>query len=156
MDRRARSRPAPITGMSGTSSIDAGRRERMKTLELQAGLLKAVTLGAVTLIVAGCKLDGAEMDDYYVPTAHYELHPIVVTKSGAHAKHCGEWSEDMTDTSQNEPYAELGCSHQNNIAAMVANPEDLIRPSATAPADPMRRTVIFDKYRTGEAVSSAE
>jgi len=124
-------------------------------LESQA-VLKVLALGAVALIIAGCKLDGAEMDDYYQPTAHYERHPIVVTKSGAHAKHCGDWSQDMTETSLNEPYANLGCSQQNNIAAMVANPEDLIRPSAVTPSDPMRRTVIFDKYRTGEAVSSAE
>ena len=128
----------------------------MKMLEPKAGLLKVLALAAVALIIAGCKLDGAEMDDYYQPTAHYERHPIVVTKSGAHSKHCGDWPEDMTETANNEAYANFGCSQQNNIAAMVANPEDLVRPSATTPSDPMRRTVIFDKYRTGEAVSSAE
>ena len=127
----------------------------MNMLESQA-VLKVLAVAAVALVIAGCKLDGAEIDDYYEPTAHYERHPIVVTKSSAHAKHCGEWSEDLTETSQNEAYANFGCSQQNNIAAMVANPEDLLRPSATAPADPMRRVVIFDKYRQGESVSSAE
>lgn len=129
----------------------------MKLLESKDGWLKMLALGAVAVVVAGCKLDeGAEIDDYYTPTAHYERHPIVVTKSGAHAKRCGTWSEDMTETSDNQPYEDLGCSHQNNIAAMVANPEDLVRPRATTPADAMRRIKVFDNYRNGEAVASAE
>ncbi|WP_368904698.1 CpaD family pilus assembly lipoprotein [Taklimakanibacter lacteus] len=118
--------------------------------------MNALALGAVTVLIAGCKLDGAEIDDYYAPTAHYERHPIIVTKTGAHAKRCGTWPEDLTETADNEPYANFGCSQQNNIAAMVANPEDLVRPRATAPADAMRRVKVFDNYRSGEAVASAE
>jgi pilus assembly protein CpaD len=118
--------------------------------------LKVLALGAVAVVIAGCKMDGAEIDDYYTPTAHYERHPIIVTKSGAHAKQCGDWPEDMSKTSQNDTYANLGCSQQNNIAAMVANPQDLVRPRPTTPSDPMRRIKVFDKYRNGEAVASAE
>lgn len=128
----------------------------MKFLESNGGWLKVLALGAVAVVIAGCKMDGAEIDDYYTPTAHYERHPIVVTKSGAHAKQCGDWPEDLSRTSQNDTYANFGCSQQNNIAAMVANPQDLVRPRATTPADPMRRVKVFENYRNGEAVASAE
>jgi pilus assembly protein CpaD len=66
------------------------------------------------------------------------------------------WPEDLSKTAQNDTYANFGCSQQNNIAAMVANPQDLVRPRATTPADPMRRIKVFENYRNGEAVASAE
>jgi pilus assembly protein CpaD len=68
---------------------------------------------------------------------------------------CGEWS-DLTDTADNRPYNTLGCAQQHNIAAMVANPEDLILPETADPSDPMRRSVVIDKYREGDATASAE
>ncbi len=117
---------------------------------------KLLALGGIAVIVAGCKAEEPDIDDLYTPTAHYERHPIVVTKSGAHAKECGAWPEDMTQTSQNTPYENFGCSQQSNIAAMVANPQDLVKPRATAPSDPMRRSKVFDSYRAGTEVSSAD
>lgn len=128
----------------------------MKFLRKNGGWLKALALGSIAVVVAGCKMDGAEIDDYYTPTAHYERHPIIVTKTGAHAKQCGDWPEDLSKTAQNDAYANFGCSQQNNIAAMVANPQDLVRPRPTTPSDPMRRIKVFDNYRNGEAVASAQ
>ncbi len=128
----------------------------MKMLGFKSGWWKLLVLGGVAVIVAGCKTDEPDMDDYYTPTAHYERHPIIVTKSGAHAKECGTWPEDMTKTEQNTAYENFGCSQQNNIAAMVANPQDLVRPRPIAPADAMRRSKTFDNYRAGSEISSAE
>jgi pilus assembly protein CpaD len=133
-----------------------GREEKMKMLGSNWGLWKLLALGGIAVIVAGCKSDALDMDDYYTPTAHYERHPIIVTASGAHAHECGSWPEDMTRTEQNTPYENFGCSQQNNIAAMVANPQDLIRPRASAPSDAMRRSKVFDKYREGTEISSAQ
>jgi pilus assembly protein CpaD len=47
---------------------------------------------------------------------------------------CGDWSSDLTNTSQNEPYSNFGCSVQSNIAAMVVNPDNFVVPEPTAPA----------------------
>ena len=55
-------------------------------------------------------------------------------RSFAVTEECGDWSSDLTNTSRNEPHPNLGCSIQNNIAALVANPNDLIVPEPTAPA----------------------
>ncbi len=49
-------------------------------------------------------------------------------------KECGDWSTNLADTSANEPYSNLGCAVQNNIAAQVVNPEDFIVPRATTPS----------------------
>lgn len=128
----------------------------MNMLRSRSGWLKVLALGGIAVVAAGCKSDGPDIDDFYEPTTHYERHPIIVTKSGAHAKRCGDWPEDMSKTSQNEPYENFGCSQQNNIAAMAANPQDLVRPRPTAPADAMRRSKVFDNYREGTEISSAQ
>lgn len=121
----------------------------------KTGWLKIMMLGAI-VSVAGCQSTEPDKDDFYEPVAHYERHPIIVTKSGAHAKDCGYWPEDMTQTARNEAYANFGCSQQNNIAAMVANPRDLERPRRQAPADATRRSKIFDNYRQGEATAAEQ
>jgi hypothetical protein len=129
----------------------------MKMLWSNWGWSKLLALGGIAVVVAGCQSDTLDMDGYYAPpTAHYERHPIIVTRSGAHAKECGTWPEDMTETAQNAAYENFGCSQQNNIAAMVADPRDLVRPRRSAPSDAMRRSKVFDNYREGTEISSAE
>lgn len=128
----------------------------MPILKSKYGWLKVLALGGVALAAAGCKSDGPTIDDLYQPTAYYENHPIIVTKSGAHAKECGNWPKDLARTSQNDAYENFGCAQQNNIAAMVANPEDLIRPRRQTPSDAMRRSKIFDDYRNGSTTSGAQ
>lgn len=46
---------------------------------------------------------------------------------------CGDWSEDVTRNRQNLPYPNFGCASQRNIAAMAANPTDLVVPAAETP-----------------------
>jgi pilus assembly protein CpaD len=77
--------------------------------------------------------------------------PVVVsyTRTYAVTKECGDWSDDITQTYRNEGYPDFGCSNQHNVAAMVANPEDLVKPRTMTPSDPMRRSTVFDKYREG-------
>lgn len=68
--------------------------------------------------------------------------PVQLTyiRSIAVTKECGDWSSDMADTSSNEPYSNFGCSTQNNIAAMVVNPNDLVVPRPMTPALAATRT----------------
>jgi pilus assembly protein CpaD len=68
---------------------------------------------------------------------------------------CGSW-ENITRTFGNESMGNLGCAVSANIAAQVANPEDLVAPRTMDPADPARRATVFDKYRKGETTSSAK
>jgi pilus assembly protein CpaD len=69
---------------------------------------------------------------------------------------CGTWPDDLGPTYnpehyQNKPYWNLGCAYQRNLAAMVANPHDLIQPRAETPAYTGKRTFGVDKWRKGES-----
>jgi pilus assembly protein CpaD len=128
----------------------------MTMLGSKIGWLKLLALAGLALSIAGCKSTEPDSEDFYEPIAHYERHPIVVTESGAHAKECGAWPEDLSRTQQNEAYENFGCAQQNNIAAMVANPRDLERPRAQTPSDPLRRSKIFDNYREGTATAAEQ
>jgi len=77
--------------------------------------------------------------------------PVVVSyiRTWAVTQECGNWDEDLAITYSNAGYANFGCAVQNNVAAMVANPNDLVMPRTETPSDPMRRSTVFNKYREG-------
>jgi pilus assembly protein CpaD len=60
---------------------------------------------------------------------------------------CGRWPDDLLQTSENKHYADFGCSYQNNLAAQMANPADLLGPRKQTPIDAERRGVVIDGYR---------
>ncbi|MFO0993551.1 MAG: CpaD family pilus assembly protein [Hyphomicrobiales bacterium] len=75
--------------------------------------------------------------------------PVIVSyiRTWAVTQECGNWDEDLTVTFSNSGYANFGCSVQNNVAAMVANPNDLVMPRTETPSDPTRRSKVFTDYR---------
>lgn len=82
--------------------------------------------------------------------------PVRVTFSAMRAQtgKCGMWPEDVLATSENKHYANFGCSYQTNVAAQVANPEDLLGPRKPAPIDAANRGVVIDDYQTGNSTFS--
>ncbi|MCH8859019.1 MAG: CpaD family pilus assembly protein [Proteobacteria bacterium] len=67
----------------------------------------------------------------------------------AESPKCGDWSANLGQTSSNAPAPNFGCATQHNIAAMVADPRDLVAPGRLGPNDVTRRVAIIDKYREG-------
>lgn len=65
----------------------------------------------------------------------------------AHTDQCGRWPEDLLETSENKHYANFGCSYQNNLAAQMANPADLLGPRKQTPIDATNRGTVIDVYR---------
>ena len=63
---------------------------------------------------------------------------------------CGNWSTNLGFTAGNTLPPDFGCTTQHNIAAMVADPRDLLSPDTTGQADAQRRLTVLDKYRTGQ------
>lgn len=61
---------------------------------------------------------------------------------------------DFTDTSSNSALPSLGCAVSVNLAAMIANPADLVGAQPMDPADLTRRSIVFTKYRAGEKTSA--
>ena len=80
---------------------------------------------------------------------------LTYIRSVAVTKECGDWSTDMADTSSNEPYPNFGCATQNNIAAMVVNPNDFVVPRPTTPALAATRTPGVTATMTAAAAASA-
>jgi pilus assembly protein CpaD len=83
--------------------------------------------------------------------------PVVVSfaRHFASSPECGDWSQSITETGHNEPYANFGCAQQHNIAALVADPRDINMPRASTPPDAMRRSNVIDDYRDGSDTTSA-
>jgi pilus assembly protein CpaD len=68
---------------------------------------------------------------------------------------CGGW-DNITATKDNKPYENYGCAVAANMAAQIANPEDLLSPRDSTPADAGRRDTVMGKYRRGETTASAK
>lgn len=61
---------------------------------------------------------------------------------------CGEWPEDLMATSlENRNWQNFGCASQNNLAAQVASPMDLLTPRKVAPIDATQRAKVINDYR---------
>jgi pilus assembly protein CpaD len=71
---------------------------------------------------------------------------IAYSRIGAHTAACGPWPDQFNRHSDNHNYFAFGCATQQNLAAMVDNPTDLLYPRASTPPDAARRTGVIGNY----------
>jgi pilus assembly protein CpaD len=65
---------------------------------------------------------------------------------------CGRWPEDiLANGNENKHYFNFGCATQNNLAAQIADPMDLIAPRGATPIDAERRGNAIADYQTDGA-----
>jgi pilus assembly protein CpaD len=88
------------------------------------------------------------MSSYSAPAVEVSA-PVRVsyTAMRAQTNKCGRWPDDLTNDSDNKHYANFGCSYQNNLAAQVANPADLLGPRKQTEVDAENRDAVIDVYR---------
>lgn len=67
---------------------------------------------------------------------------------------CGDWSKNLAEDPQNVAYPDYGCSTQHNLAAMIANPRDLIEMRNGTPRPGERRDEVWRKYVGGKSTIS--
>lgn len=67
---------------------------------------------------------------------------------------CGTNWASITETANNEAHPNFGCATNANLAAMVADPADLIEPGTMGPVDQARRQTVLETYRKGEATAA--
>ncbi|WAJ30129.1 CpaD family pilus assembly protein [Antarcticirhabdus aurantiaca] len=72
----------------------------------------------------------------------------------ARTERCGRFPEDLGSTHENKNYFNFGCASQQNLAAQVADPRDLLGPRGVDPIDATRRSDVIDRYRSGSMTSS--
>jgi pilus assembly protein CpaD len=70
----------------------------------------------------------------------------------ASAPPCGDWSTDLTDTTSNGNYPNLGCAVQNNIAAMIDDPSTVETPRTVTIKQ--SNSAVFAVQRENAAVNS--
>ena len=61
---------------------------------------------------------------------------------------------DIAEIRSNNDLPNLGCSVRTNLAAMIADPADLLGNRPLDPSDSVRRQTTFDAYRAGERTGS--
>lgn len=67
---------------------------------------------------------------------------------------CGVWPDGGITDYRNHSYTDFGCAQATNMAAMVANPADLIRPQPMDPPNGQRRAAVLSAYGKGEETKS--
>jgi pilus assembly protein CpaD len=72
---------------------------------------------------------------------------------------CGLWPDDLgpsyeTKHYENVQYYNFGCATQRNLAAMVAEPADIVQPRSETSVYRAKRTFANDKWRKGENPST--
>lgn len=76
---------------------------------------------------------------------------VSFTAMRAQTNKCGRWPTDVLETSENKHYANFGCSYQNNLAAQIVNPADLLGPRKQTPIDADNRGRVIGDYQSGES-----
>jgi pilus assembly protein CpaD len=104
------------------------------------------------LAASGVPQQSVAVRNYRVSSRVLATVRISYPRIAAQAGPCGVWPEDMgpsfnRDYFENQPPWNFGCATQRNLAAMVANPTDLVQPRAETPADTMRRTTAIELYQ---------
>ena len=72
----------------------------------------------------------------------------------AHSDPCGDWSKDLAGTAGNVTAPNFGCAVQHNIAAMIADPHDLVQPQPLAEGDAQRRSTVIGNYDKGKVTAA--
>jgi pilus assembly protein CpaD len=72
----------------------------------------------------------------------------------ARTERCGRFPEDLGDTHENKNFHNFGCASQQNLAAQIADPRDLLGPRGVDQIDASRRSAVIERYRRGDSTSS--
>jgi len=102
-------------------------------------------------------LSNAYIEGSSYSAAPGDVAPIVMsfTRYAATTNECGDWSTNLAYNPGNLAHPNFGCATQNNLAAMVEDPHDLVEPRGMTASDIGRRSVVLETYRQGK-VTSAE
>jgi pilus assembly protein CpaD len=108
------------------------------------------------LVRAGVPHGKIQVVPYHVGD-HSEAAPLRVSYLSVKAvtPTCGLWPEMQPSSGKNFQYHNFGCAAQQNLAAMVANPADLVRPQPMQPASGARRALVIQTYSQGGDPQSA-
>jgi pilus assembly protein CpaD len=131
-------------GQDGTGSI---------TIQVPTGSANAIAAASTghalhyALVRAGVPRGNIEIAPYEVGD-HSLSAPLRITylRVKAVVPHCGIWPEIEPNRFDNAEYHNFGCAAQQNLAAMVADPADFVRPKPMDPINGGRRANVLKIY----------
>ncbi|HWV60366.1 MAG TPA: CpaD family pilus assembly protein [Sphingopyxis sp.] len=88
-----------------------------------------------------------------VPEGHMR---VVVTRASASVPGCPNWDSKSSLNPANATSSNYGCATNSNIAAMVADPNDLIKGTRDTGHDPVAATRAIQTYRTKPQTGAGE
>lgn len=118
-------------------SGDEGVRDAMSGILARHGLL----LGEATPVTAGEIAAGTVR--------------VVVSRSTASVPSCPNWSRQSQPEFAGSTMSNYGCATNSNLAAMIANPEDLVRGATAGAGDARQVNKAISAYRTTPATGAA-
>jgi pilus assembly protein CpaD len=137
-----------------TASVPAGAR---------AGAAGKRALASVHAVLARAGVPGGQV----IVTSHSVVEPALATPvrlsfqrlQAKVGSRCGLWPQDLGVSDvranvNNQPYWNLGCAMQSNVAAQVDDPLDLVRARPEGRGDTVRRTAAIEKLRKGQDPST--
>ena len=89
--------------------------------------------------------EGAPITDGFIDPGQVR---VVVTRTRAHVPGCPDWSDQLASNLENSTADGFGCSVNSNLAAMIADPEHLLRGAeGTGETTVMSSTKAINSYR---------
>ncbi len=117
--------------------------------------MRAASDARAVLLAEGIDAGRITEGPYDASGARYA--PLVITYRTYEAvvPDCPDLSQiDFTKTASNSVLPSFGCATAVNLAAMIADPSDLVGEQRMDPSDITRRGVVLSKYRNGDATNS--
>lgn len=133
--------PLTITAPSGAAS-DGAAADRASNIR---AYLHSIGVSHDAMTGSNYRAADDRSRDLILSYTHYVATPPV----------CGVWQGVKARDYANLRSPNYGCAAQNNLAAMVADPRDLVAPADSTPADASARVRMMGRYRQGEVTSSA-
>ncbi len=115
-------------------------------------------LGDVRAVLRRARIPGKAVDfrPYYAEDDPQAPLKVSYLRYAAEASDCGDWSDNIAEDASNLPFKNFGCTTQRNLAAMISDPRDLVRPRGTTPRPGERRDTVWDKYKKGETTGATK
>ena len=107
------------------------------------------------LVSSGIPLGAIEYRSYQAG-AQENLAPVrlAFVRIAATTAPCGNWPENVARNRDNTNFFNYGCASQQNLAAMIANPLDLLYPRMMTPPNAARRSTVLQDYQAGQPTNT--
>lgn len=128
------------------NALDLGYGDRV-SLDFGDGSNNARAQQAVADLAANRGLllqDQAPLTEGRIPNGSVR---VIVSRSTASVPSCPNWESTSTSNFNSGNHSNYGCATNSNLAAMVADPEDLVRGVDKSSSDPTNGKKAIDAYR---------